>query len=237
VKPLRHSRLHSEAGSVAQEDLLAWTDEAPHTSRSVMRRRLTTGTTELRDKWNAGSKDPDVFYAQEAGDSYVYDLTAWHASGLEWIPAVDRFLAGRRGQKLLDYGAGIGTYSLMASDYGLEVEACDVCQDLRNYMHWRAARHGLPMNITARPEGQPYDVLLCLDVVEHLKNPEEFPRMAASWLAPGGTLMVTWTFHQSGGMHPMHHTHLAFPAFRAELARNFKQVGAVWPAVFQKKNV
>jgi len=210
-------------------DLYAW--GAEHGLHSdYVDTRIKSGTVQLRDKWNSGSHDPDTYYSQECQDEYIYDLTAWHGSGTinEWFAVVKTHLQHYKPGRLLDYGAGIGTYSMIAAELGWEVDACDLNQSNLDYIAWRADRHDLPVHPVLTPSGL-YDAIICIDTIEHLPDPTEFPRIAASILFERGLLIATWTFHTSGGMHPMHHGQEQITPFLRELYKYFAQTSNSWP--------
>jgi SAM-dependent methyltransferase len=222
----------------AKEDLEAWFKGTLPTEK----RR--DAAAELRDAWNASSKDPDTFYRSEDANSYLFDLTAWHMSMdvVCWLERVKMVIQSKlsRGDTVLDYGAGIGTYSLMMANMGIKVFACEVNPLLRDYIHWRAKRRDLCDLIMVVEEPEPiyHDMILCLDTIEHLRNPEDFPRLARRHLAPGGWLLATWTFHQSNGMHPMHHDERRLRPFMDQLNAWFTgPLDHEWPALFRGKTI
>jgi len=216
-------------------DLIEWSSEKG-LSREQTEIRLRSDSVTLRDKWNQGSKSPDTFYRDECLDEYLYDLTAWHASGTinSWFNVFVECLRGRKPGRLLDYGAGIGTYSLIAAHLGWEVDACDINAVNLEYIKWRANKHTLPLNAVTEPSGT-YDGIICIDTIEHLAEPHLFPAYAHSLLTGYGFLVATWTFHQSGGMHPMHHTEEQLATFLPALRQHFPIVSNTWPVVLEKR--
>ena len=69
-----------------------------------------------------------------------------------------------------------------------------------------------PFDASFQP-GTPYDLILFLDVLEHLPDPVEALRHARSLLAPGGTVLVTvpafralWTAHDDFNHHRTRYT-------------------------------
>lgn len=222
-------------GFTTTEDYLAWMAEKG-SSRSVARRLATQSTTALRNLWNRGTRDPQAFYKEDkVGEAYIGDLTQWHASGTvdEWFQRVAEFLEPR--QRVLDFGAGIGTYSLLSAEMGCAVEACEVNEKLREYILWRSKRHSLGMSVTDKLTGGEYDVALCLDVIEHVVNPSGLVLTLASVLKKRGKLILTWTFHNSEGMHPMHHGPEALPGVLTALDGYFRCVDLGWPAVYERR--
>lgn len=214
----------------AIQDLQAWPE--------VDMTRLGQGAVELKEAWNSSSKDPDTFYLRDdVGRSYIYDLTAWHSSKAvdTWIGCIRRWGAQLpKGSRVLDLGAGIGTYSLLMAELGLKVSACEVNPVLRRYIEYRATRHNLSLELCSIPTSQ-FDMIVCLDTIEHFSHPDTFPAWAHMRLVPGGLLIATWTFHQSNGMHPMHCTPDREPSFIRALEAAFAHVEGGWPMAMRAR--
>lgn len=207
--------------------------------------KLANATAELRDAWNSSSKNPDLFYRSEEAATYMFDLTAWHSGSQQvrgWFDRVSSLIQSqlKAGDFILDYGAGIGSYSLMAASLGVHAVACEVNEKLREYIYWRACRHGLDqmVHIVSKPrDGQKYAAIVCLDTIEHLANPERFPAFARNRLVPGGYLVATWTFHQSSGMHPMHATADKLGPFLDALNKEFLETpDRGWPMYLKARS-
>ena len=165
---------------------------------------LRNGRAELRDKWNAGSRDPDTFYRDEVGDSYLHDLAVWHASGkvLSWGKGAYPLLRG----EVLDFGGGIGTYSLMASSKP-EVDRVfylDINETNRAFARYRAEKHGVAEKIVWEAPDHPVDCLMSLDVLEHLPSRRRAILDFARRLKKGGVLFLTYTPNTTHWQHPMH---------------------------------
>ncbi len=105
------------------------------------------------------------------------------------------------GARILDVGCGDGLFFGPLEEFG-EVEGLESSAELVS-LHgaYRARIHVAPFNADFCP-GKQYDLLLMLDVLEHLPEPAGALRHAASLLAPGGVLVLTvpaflllWTNH------------------------------------------
>jgi len=220
-------------GRAALRDLYAWAEERGIPEHDV-KEHLRSSTAALRDRWNSWTEATLEFY-MASGDLYMYDLTAWHGSGSidDWFRRAKGWASELPpGARVLDYGAGIGTYSLILAERAdIQVDALEISPALRDYIQWRA---GGKTNI--RPvhliDG-PYNAIICIDTIEHLPAPEYFPVLAKAALVPRGRLMATWTFHKSDGMHPMHHGPDRLSSFLRELNRTFYgPLDDGWPAKF-----
>jgi ubiquinone/menaquinone biosynthesis C-methylase UbiE len=105
------------------------------------------------------------------------------------------------GVRLLDLGAGMGGLSVALlrelGDAGLTVQATDYNPSYAQIARLRARRYGLDLPITvAAGEMLPYadvlfDVVLCLDVLEHVQDVEAVLSETYRVLKPGGVALAT----------------------------------------------
>ena len=109
-----------------------------------------------------------------------------HAQLIEWMS--HRFAA-----RVLDLGCADGYVAQRLRGYGHEVTGVDV--EARPGVKDRVDRfveadldHGLPPSIT---EGEPFDIVLAGDVLEHVRTPEDLLRDIRGVLAPGGRVLVS----------------------------------------------
>lgn len=100
--------------------------------------------------------------------------------------------ASRRPMRLLEIGAGTGSNLAMLQRFG-SVDAVEPDDDARAIA---AARSGIAVQAGHLPDGvtlpdQSYDMILLLDVLEHIEDDLGTLRMLKSKLAPGGRLLLT----------------------------------------------
>lgn len=107
------------------------------------------------------------------------------------------FLGGKlpsiapRGGRVLDLAAGTGAMSLRLHDAGFEVTASDIVRE--NFrLHDRIAFTTLDLNKPfGTVPGAPYDLIMAVELIEHLENPRHFLRECRTILKPGGALLIT----------------------------------------------
>ena len=115
---------------------------------------------------------------------------------------VDQALNGDVAERsMLDLGAGMGGLSvallLRYGEMGLRLQAMDYNPDYCKIARLRAARYGLRISIAvAAGERLPYpdaafDLVTCLDVLEHVEDAEAVLREMKRVLKPGGTVLTT----------------------------------------------
>lgn len=179
-------------------DIAEWADE----DEGNIRRRLPHGAAYLAELWQQrGDASEEEWYARDdVGVAYVLDLAYWHLVG----GGAPRTVAGTlSGQRVLDHGAGIGTFALQAARAGADVTIYEPNATMREFVQWRAAKHGLDIRVTDELTGE-YDAIVSWHVFEHVADPETLLYQLLAHLAPDGTLIADWDFHVDDD-HPQHH--------------------------------
>ncbi len=143
--------------------------------------------------------------------------------------------------RVLDFGGGNGDFSRALARRGFDVTYLDVPGDAAEYLRWRAAREGLAVKVVhdANALEGPYDVVFCLDVVEHLAElPPVFERFK-QLLRPGGRLLATY-YNGPTSSAPMH-IDPGYDAKRFLLEHGFRDVkssimGLLSPELMRKNH-
>jgi len=139
----------------------------------------------------------DFYY--EIVDAYRTDLGYYHRRELE---ASEKWIAIMRPQTTLDAGCGPGRHSVQIVSRGHDVVSLDVSRRMLSHLMKEAARSSGPSSI--RPvqgdikrlplPSNFFDLVVCMEVIEHFpRYPDDF-RIAARELArvikPGGVLIL-----------------------------------------------
>ncbi len=113
------------------------------------------------------------------------------------IPASSHDVLRRRiralppARRLLDLGAAGGHLGRAVRDRcvflaGVEPDSALSASARQGYDDWRSTDA-----LSAGQWPQPFNVVVCADVLEHLPEPEKLLERISDWLEPGGTLLVS----------------------------------------------
>ena len=188
------------------EDLLENLQAFLGQSREAVLGVLHNAVTTLADNWRR-----DQPKGQEA-------VAAWYSANASWYLLANcqhhllyrhimytlGLLKVARG-RVLDFGGGNGDFSRALARDGFDATYLDVPGDAARYVKWRAEREGLPLKVTLDKttlQG-PYDVVFCLDVVEHLVDLPPVFELFRQLLQPGGKLLATY-YNGPTSSAPMH---------------------------------
>lgn len=156
-------------------------------------RRMSEGDTTamaLNKLWLTRREDEEDWYRREdVGLHYLVDLAGWHRRGglpynhLDVVP----------GKSVMDFGAGIGAFSLAAAREGARVWAVEINPVMRDFIRFRATKYGIELagvveTMDDVPAGE-FDVITAWHVYEHLEHPEQVLRCHVARLKPGGVLI------------------------------------------------
>ena len=142
------------------------------------------------------------FYQQTL--SYAFELTAANhqVETLSNYSSALEAVGPGQGRRFLDYGAGIGTLSILAAKAGYQVDMVDLPSATFDHgcrrLGMRPALLSQVQPATADgdcavPDGW-WDVIACTEVLEHVFTPFELLRELLVRLAPGGFLLVSESF-------------------------------------------
>ncbi len=119
-----------------------------------------------------------------------------------------------RTARILDAGAGYGIYALTLAEQGYSVDAIDLERERTDAL--RARKRERPTlderirtytgSITELPfKDGSYDLIICSDVIEHIKDDARAVGELARVLSPGGTMIITVPYHSKNNerIYPM----------------------------------
>lgn len=90
--------------------------------------------------------------------------------------------------RVLDFGAGAGTYADMLADRAIVPDCLEPDRALQAIL--RSKGYSVVDLDTITSDDEKYDLIYTLNVLEHIKNDQEASEQLASLLRPGGKLVV-----------------------------------------------
>jgi len=148
----------------------------------------------------------------ESTDAFLYELVIWNRNKLKrrmrrWV-ARHLTQTGTQPLDILSIGDGLGFDSAYLAKLGHRVTYFELPGHAEFFARKVFAESDAPLTILTNPNSIPrsaFDVVLCLDVLEHVPAPSDFVRLLADYLRPEGRLLVHAPFYM---IHPSNPTHL-----------------------------
>jgi len=142
----------------------------------------------------------DLYYEKDYSDENIKKGTTRQAGTT--ILLAERYIKNLQKElrldfakiRALDFGAGLGSISTVLKEKGAEVIAVEKNEKAQKFI--RAKGINVLHNIPALPPDA-FDLLICIDVVEHLREPWLILRQLYSLLKPGGFLYLS-TLNREG---------------------------------------
>ncbi len=197
------NRLHLERSGSVEERSERFRDLVDELRKSA----VTTHTAEANSQHY---EVPPRFFAQVLGPKLKYSSCYWPDGVLTLAAAEDAMLelyaeraALADGQRILDMGCGWGSFSLWAAERypTSDIMAVSNSAPQRAFIEARAAERGLT-NLTvitsdiadfepaAHGQMLPFDRIVSIEMLEHVRNHDELFGRVARWLSPDGRCFV-----------------------------------------------
>lgn len=117
------------------------------------------------------------------------NFTYWYI-----LKTLQRACSSWQGKKVLDVGCGVGSLSFYVAAQGASVTGLDVSQRAIRIAKDAASSNALPVRFVlgevADVPGH-YDVIICSEVLEHIKDEISFLNALRQRLSPNGTVIIT----------------------------------------------
>jgi len=157
-------------------------------------------------KW---SEDLIRFYSETTG--FLFDSTAWnrHPEKLRMRGWIGKLLEETSNEplKILCFGDGLGFDSLYFALAGHEVTYYEMCGPSSDFARLIFTRAGADLTLETEASKLPvdyFDVVICLDVLEHVPNPPECIEQFAGWLNSRGRAIISAPFYLVNRAFPTH---------------------------------
>lgn len=161
---------------------------------------LTRVELPVSKAWHVFQPDPgdqsslERFYSET--DAFVFDGIANHASPptMATLGEIVRICLHFGLLNVLDWGAGVGTLTILLNKYGIKAHHVDLPGKTLEFARWRYALRSMDVSVTSLPfqfEKESVDGIVCLEVVEHVKDPLEMLKDLHRIIKPNGILICS----------------------------------------------
>ncbi len=116
--------------------------------------------------------------------------------------AAQIILYAEPGAKVLEMGCGLGTLTRWLCDLGYQAVGTELNPFWREYLRRKLGITVLdPAAVPVNETGERYDVLIAMDVLEHLPNPMDEMEKISATLSPGGILLLQLPEYPAAASH------------------------------------
>ncbi len=181
------------------DDLVEFIDKP----REVIVEKMNQSEQTLKAKWETGIKVID-FYTEN--EDYLYNL-AWYNLHESYFAFCTNTLGFIQNKRILDIGCGIGTISFILAGQRNEVTGYDINPLLIDFCNFKKKKYSLEGSFTTeKPDYSQFDVILAIDVLEHIEDLHGFLKELGSGMKKGAVL-----YHDDcwgcQNVNPMHFDH------------------------------
>ncbi|MBI4697844.1 MAG: glycosyltransferase [Nitrospirae bacterium] len=183
--------------------------------------RVDNVTSQQTKEWgrlsDGGLTEDKVIDFYRNTDSYLFDLIQYNYKnplyhmGITAIADLCRTVVSERGEvSVLDFGGGIGSQLINLSGIkGLKLADADIPGKTFDYAKWRFEHRGIDVEMIDAGSvdflsSKSFDMIIMLDVVEHLVDPEKTCLYLIGHLRPNGYLIMNASFNDNNGEHGWH---------------------------------
>jgi 2-polyprenyl-3-methyl-5-hydroxy-6-metoxy-1,4-benzoquinol methylase len=173
--------------------------------------KMREGISLVKNDWikeNPETEEEVIRFYKGCKD-YIFDLAGWHEQlyKKEWDSNLIKIVKSINpvAKTVLDYGCGIGSNGFLFNEAGFEVTLADLDSFSLDFAKFIIKKHDLHVKVIETDKTEikdKFDVVLCLDTLEHVKEPKKLLEKLASLLNNGGKLFLTVA--EPDPHHPMH---------------------------------
>ena len=187
------------------------------TIRDCLRREFEQPGANVVGAFAKESLEPYVWSEElvrfyEKTDAFIYELVLWNRNSIKrrMRSYIAKYLAQYEGKSknVLCVGDGLGFDSFYLAQNGQRVTYYEVPGFSHRFASKLFSLADAEINIASGQEQirqNYFDAVLCLDVLEHIKDVPAFLKQLVSFIRPGGILIVHAPFYM---IHPSNPTHL-----------------------------
>ncbi len=162
-------------------------------------RRAKHAMEAAKDEWHDRVRPDDQAAVEryyDSTDTTLYELMWWHTlswdnSPLAYVTAL-KFAQQQGCRMCLDFGAGVGSGAILLKRHDVSMTLADISSPLLQFCAWRFNLRGMRaefVDLKQHPlPSEAFDLILAMDVFEHLYDPVSAVAQLSASLKPGGFL-------------------------------------------------
>lgn len=195
---------------------------------------IKIGPQLVKDEWDACDVSFLEFYSLV--ENYPFDLAKFNTeyrlgylrditkyATADGIPHIENSFDKDRKLTLLDVGGGGGEYALLMSDI-FDVTHVDVPGVTFNYAKFRAEKYGLDIKFCNEIPDEKFDVVVAMDVMEHVEDLDGLLASISGAMREGGLLLSSALWYNTN-----HFLHInEYAAYRNSFVVDFGNLFNLW---------
>jgi len=170
-------------------------------SQEAVKNNLILVKDRLKEDWIGYGKDNTEFHQNSPW--IIYRMMRDRPKVLMNLQEILTLSYARGDKKIIDYGAGVGSYSIPLSLLGFNITAIEISDsEILDFLKWRINKRHLDVRIFGHKDLQiplkvedKVDVIILYDVLEHLDHPFELIKKIHNILKSKGMLYMTYSSH------------------------------------------
>lgn len=180
------------------QDFLAELAEYFNISKDEAKQRVVDSKHMVRKEWEESGKDSEIYYKKSIWP--IYRMMRLRPKIKEFLSQIVSFSLARGDEKILDYGCGVGSYTIPLASMGFNVTAVDY-QDsvILDFLNWRLKKRFLEAKVLGHKdklENEEFDAIVFFDVLEHLDDPLGVIMKLHRALKSNGMFYLTFSPHR-----------------------------------------
>lgn len=239
-------------------DTVALIARVAGTSESEVRERLQAEASEIGTNVHQSLKakgihpfvaSPELDQFYQDSDAFLYETTVWNTCAAKQrmrdfvLSRIEKLLA--RKADVFCFGDGLGFDSTWLAMHGHNAHYFEPSTACQAYSKEVFQRNGVDVTTLETLEDVPphsLDVVVCLDVLEHVPQPQQLVKLFHSWLKPDGLLFVHapfWCLHWTRATHLAENRPLSGELHQLYHEQGFSEIDAslFWdPIVLQRSD-
>lgn len=155
----------------------------------------------LRKDWIGFGKDNDEFH--RSSKWIIFRMMRDRPKVAMNLQEIITLSYARGDKKIVDYGAGVGSYTIPLSMLGFDITAFEISDStIIDFLKWRIDKRYLNVRVFGHKDLQlplktedKVDAIILYDVLEHLDKPFELIKKMHNLLKSQGMLYLTYSSH------------------------------------------